>query len=429
MATEPAKGPSSGGDGGIEAMMKQLGISEDDLDDVVFEEEGPPPAEATRWLAIARVFTEGEYSIFWFFKNMRSAWDLAQDVKTRSLDGNLHTFQFACLGDWERVMQGGPWAFRGNPVLIEECDGFTKPSSIELYHFNIWIQIHDLPIGYAPMLKALASKVGMFISSEGVSNEFEGNFYWVRVKLDVRKPLKTVVSMVRAGKREPFLVKYERLPNWCQVCGHLGHEYKDHGDGLHPPQSLVFKDLRASWSMRPGGRPGRGRGSSRGAGRSGFGQGRGGRTGSSQYVPDEEDKDTVMSEEEVDLNMKRGAMNSLKEGMLEPPATSGVEGALVLVDNASKVGAMVSHFEPGAPPSPIPVRDPKRKKTEEEGKSCNNKINGALAGSPHFEPGAPPSPIPVRDPKRKKTEEEGKSCNNKINGALAGSRGEHRQAQ
>jgi hypothetical protein len=57
-------------------------------------------------------------------------------------------------------MDGGPWNFRGNPMLIKAYDGFTKPSTIELYYFDTWIQIHDLSIGYAPMLKSLASKVG-----------------------------------------------------------------------------------------------------------------------------------------------------------------------------------------------------------------------------------------------------------------------------
>ncbi|KAK1607332.1 hypothetical protein QYE76_031005 [Lolium multiflorum] len=112
MATDPTKGSTSGGDETIEQMMKRLGIVEDDLDDVVYEEEGSLPAEATRWLAIARVFTDSEYSSFWFFKNMRTAWDLAQQVETRFLDSSLHTFQFKCLGDWERVMERGPWNFR-----------------------------------------------------------------------------------------------------------------------------------------------------------------------------------------------------------------------------------------------------------------------------------------------------------------------------
>jgi hypothetical protein len=78
---------------------------------------------------------------------------------------------------------------------------------------------------HAPMVKALASKVGEFKISESNSFGFEGNLYRVKVRLDVRKPLKSVVSMSRGGKRELFLVRYEKLPNWCQVCGHLGHEY------------------------------------------------------------------------------------------------------------------------------------------------------------------------------------------------------------
>jgi hypothetical protein len=72
---------------------------EDDLDDVVFEEDKHSPGEATQWLMISRVLNEGEYSSFWFFKNIRSACDLAQEAKTRYLNSNLHMLQFSCLGD------------------------------------------------------------------------------------------------------------------------------------------------------------------------------------------------------------------------------------------------------------------------------------------------------------------------------------------
>jgi hypothetical protein len=51
-------------------------------------------------------------------------------------------------------------------------------------------------------LKYLASKVGIFVHSKGMSNDFMGNFYCVKVMLDVRKPPKSIVSLVRAGKRE-----------------------------------------------------------------------------------------------------------------------------------------------------------------------------------------------------------------------------------
>jgi hypothetical protein len=101
----------------------------------------------------------------------------------------------------------------------------------------MWIQIHDLPDGYKGMVKTLAGKVGDFVSQEVPSTDFVGNFYRVKVKIDVYKQLKSVVSIIRGGKRELFLVKYERMSDWCSVCGMLGHISKEHGDGVHDPAS------------------------------------------------------------------------------------------------------------------------------------------------------------------------------------------------
>jgi hypothetical protein len=99
---EVAPGSGTAGAGDVEALSAKLGLAEDDLDDVVFEEEGKQP-DATRWLAVGKVHTETEFSHYCFFKNMRSAWDLAKDVKIKVIEENMFVFQFACLGDWEKV--------------------------------------------------------------------------------------------------------------------------------------------------------------------------------------------------------------------------------------------------------------------------------------------------------------------------------------
>lgn len=44
------------------AMMKKLGLSEEDLDDVVVEEEDAIPDESTRWMAITRVHMKKPYT-------------------------------------------------------------------------------------------------------------------------------------------------------------------------------------------------------------------------------------------------------------------------------------------------------------------------------------------------------------------------------
>ncbi|KAE8786040.1 hypothetical protein D1007_40146 [Hordeum vulgare] len=95
MATDAS---GSGDNDDIEAMMKELGLTEEDLDDVVVRQDVVSP-EATRWMAIARVHKEKPNSLFWFYKNMRVACDLAQMVSIRPLEDNLYTLQFSCLED------------------------------------------------------------------------------------------------------------------------------------------------------------------------------------------------------------------------------------------------------------------------------------------------------------------------------------------
>ena len=153
---ERASSSGTAGQSDLEKMMARLGLQEEEID-VVFESQKPISEEETRWLAVARVHTEQEFSHYWFGKNMRSAWNLAKDVRIRSIEENLFELQFKCLGDWEKVTEGGPWAFRGKSVLIAPYDGFSKPTSIELNRMKIWIQIHDLPVR---RLSELGSIVG-----------------------------------------------------------------------------------------------------------------------------------------------------------------------------------------------------------------------------------------------------------------------------
>ena len=73
-----ATGASGSGVTDLESMMEELGLNEGNLQDVMVEDDDLPE-EAVRWMAIVRVHTDkaGQY---WFYWNMRAAWDLAQEV-------------------------------------------------------------------------------------------------------------------------------------------------------------------------------------------------------------------------------------------------------------------------------------------------------------------------------------------------------------
>ena len=102
---------------------------------------------------------------------MRAAWDIAQEARFKPLEENLYLIQFTCLGDLERVMNEGPWNFRGDAVILLPYDGISKPSTVKLETIDIWIQIHDLPDGFPAMVKSLAAKLGQLVFVETYSHD------------------------------------------------------------------------------------------------------------------------------------------------------------------------------------------------------------------------------------------------------------------
>ena len=255
-------------------------------------------------------------------------------------------------------------------MIIAPYDGYTKPSEIELYKFEIWVHTIDLPIGFYGKVKALAAKIGEFVDSEPSSFDFEGNFYRVRVRLDVRNPLKKAISLIRGGERVIFAVKYECLPDWCQVCGMMGHEFKEHGDGVQPPSALTYKNLRApattSWGTHC-------------RNRNQKPQAQGGPPGASSEGGTEDLEEQHASDMELsDSNRKRSSQQ-----VVEPTSQLGYTGMELVVAGKSSGDA--------TPMSPPPKQDPKRTKTNQQSEKqviAGLKKNiAAVAEAPPGDPG------------------------------------------
>jgi hypothetical protein len=147
-----------------------------------------------RWLMMFRVHTTKPFIHAAMFKQMRNAWVPAQDVSFKTKGANLFLAQFHCLGDWSRVMEGGPWLFRGSALVMAEYDGFTNVDEYKLDKIQIWTRIQGVPEGLMKkkdLAEKLAMKVGeppiSVIVQEGRINPLK--YLRARVSLDINKPL------------------------------------------------------------------------------------------------------------------------------------------------------------------------------------------------------------------------------------------------
>lgn len=93
-----------------------------------------------------------------------------------------------------------------------------------------WIRLYDLPIaGKTPQtLKILGRRFGEVLELDENNLDIASRCARLKILLDLQKPLKQGTN-IRIGEMEPkwIAVKYERLPTFCYVYGHVGHTMRD----------------------------------------------------------------------------------------------------------------------------------------------------------------------------------------------------------
>lgn len=139
-------------------------------------------------------------------------------------------------------MDGGPWLFRKDHVVIVEYDGFTNVSDYAYDKIQVWARIKGLSDGLTgkkDLTKKVATKVGeppiTVVVNEGKINP--SSFLRARVYVDVNKPLVRFVP-ITFKERKKYHVYYEKLPDFCFFCGCMGHVVEECGDGIHDPNPL-----------------------------------------------------------------------------------------------------------------------------------------------------------------------------------------------
>ena len=107
-----------------------------------------------------------------------------------------------------------------------------------------------LPLGMMRTVgEAIGGELGEYMATEVDDDEMAvGRYLRIKAKLDITKPLMRGVT-VFVGEREDkplrCLVEYEFLPDFCYICGLIGHVDKACGMQLGKGEKLQFsKSLR-----------------------------------------------------------------------------------------------------------------------------------------------------------------------------------------
>jgi hypothetical protein len=187
-----------GGESDVDDLLGKLRLSEGEADGVFLAKEDRSKLPEVKWLVAAKLLTVKHFSEQLLIATMRSTWNTACEVSFRPMGKNLFLVQAFCLGDWQRIMEEGPWIFCGYALMLEKFDGATPMPSVLPHKVRAWVQIHKTPPLYRSkaILNHLAGRVGEVVTVElrAVSHG-GGDFHQARVNLLASKPLPRVVTL------------------------------------------------------------------------------------------------------------------------------------------------------------------------------------------------------------------------------------------
>ncbi|XP_057418031.1 uncharacterized protein LOC130712211 [Lotus japonicus] len=192
------------------------------------EDEGSSRT-ADFWL-VGKVVAQNSFNVRAFKTTIAQVWKVKQGVEIREVGRNLFTFRFFDERDRSWVLKQGPWNFDRFLVAVQILDPQENPTEVVLDRIPFWVRVHELPLALRTesVARSIGDSLGGFISWDRNEDNRLGPFLRLRSWVKITCPLRRGTIIARQG-RNPLKVwfQYERLSNFCYMCGGLDHVLKD----------------------------------------------------------------------------------------------------------------------------------------------------------------------------------------------------------
>lgn len=231
----------------INERMAGMGIDDEENSELVFDEEAEDVTNKFETCLVGRFLTEKGLNVRAMKSKMADIWRPARGLNVKDLKPGIYLFQFYHIDDMEWVINGGPWSFDGAMLVLNKIGNGEDPLEVSLTNLQFWIQLYGVPSGL--MTEAAGRQLGNFFGSFISYDPNNNSSIWrecvrIRINVDVRQPLKRKKKICKKNGTESIVqCKYERLGDFCFVCGHVSHTERFCGMKL----SLNIKDEARDW--------------------------------------------------------------------------------------------------------------------------------------------------------------------------------------
>ncbi|XP_074356430.1 uncharacterized protein LOC141696143 [Apium graveolens] len=211
----------------INERMAGMGIEDEENTELMFEEEAEDLSNKFELCLVGRFLTEKGLNVRAMKSKMADIWRPARGLNIKDLKPGVFLFQFYHGDDMDWVLNGGSWNFDGAMLVLGKISAGEDPLEVPLFHLQCWIQLYGVPSGL--MTEMAGKQLGNFFGSFVAYDPNNNSSIWrecmrIRISFDVRLPLKRKKKICRKNGTENIVnCKYERLGDFCFVCGLVTH--------------------------------------------------------------------------------------------------------------------------------------------------------------------------------------------------------------
>ena len=227
--------------------LARIGIDDEENAELIFDEEVEDVSNKFNCCLVGCFLTEKGVNVRAMKSKIADIWRPARGISIKDLKPGVFLFQFYHVDDMDWVFNGGPWSFDGVMLVLNKIGGGEDPLEVPLFNLQFWIRLFGVPSGLMTEIagKQLGNFFGTFISYDSNNN----SSIWrecmrIKISIDVRQPLKRKKKICRKNGAECIVqCKYERLGDFCFVCGLVTHTERFCSQKF----SVISKDVVREW--------------------------------------------------------------------------------------------------------------------------------------------------------------------------------------
>lgn len=195
---------------------------------MITEEESVRGQKRLERVVVGKIFSKRSVNRETLRSNLSKILRARGSTEIEMVGHNLFVISFTLEADKRVALEDGPWHFFQELMVLKQTLPMQTLMEVLFDDISIWVQCHNVPIECMDplIIRRIGEKVGRVEEVDvGEGGLCMGKFARIRVTRRIEDPLVRCVPLVHEVLQKEVLVllQYERLSEFCFVCGRVGH--------------------------------------------------------------------------------------------------------------------------------------------------------------------------------------------------------------